>query len=400
MACLLWSARLIAGIPTADWRNARPDAIADLRTDDGAKLVDATWRTRDAAIVDVDHRAPGPDLKATGARVRTKNVDPVATAADFDDSSWDRIAPATLQARRGNGRLSFTWYRTTVTIPAELGGFRTAGSTAVLEVVADDYAEISVNGKLQPVLGQVGGGVASGWNAPNRVILTRAARPRERFTIAILAANAPFSDPPANYIWIRSAALLFFAPGHYSAGEPATFEVVKFDAAIDQVIPPGARLEKLADGFGFTEGPVWSPSRADHEGYLLFSDPNNNRIYRWTPDGDLSVFRANSGYTGADIGQYKQPGSNGLAIDPTRPGTLTICEHGNRRITRLEKNGTITVLADRFEGKRLNSPTIWSTDPTARSTSPIRRSGCRSSSTIPRRSCDSAACSVERPAAT
>src|SRR5204862_3982436 len=93
----------------------------------------------------------------------------------------------------------------------------------------------------------------------------------------------------------------------------------------------------------------------EHEGFLLFSDPNNNNLYRYDPsDGALSIFRSNSGYTGTDIDRYKQPGSNGLALDPQ--GRLTINEHGNRRVTRLEKNGTLTVLADRYQGKRLNSP--------------------------------------------
>ncbi len=90
------------------------------------------------------------------------------------------------------------------------------------------------------------------------------------------------------------------------------------------------------------------------DGYLLFSDPNANTIYRWTPEGQASVFRPKSGYSGPDIGKYRQPGSNGLTLD--RDGRLTICEHGRRRVSRLEKNGVITVLADRYEGKRLNSP--------------------------------------------
>jgi len=89
-------------------------------------------------------------------------------------------------------------------------------------------------------------------------------------------------------------------------------------------------------------------------GYLLFSDPNANTIYSWSPDDGLAVSRAKSGYPGIDIGEYGQPGSNGLTLD--REGRLTIDEHGNRRVTRLEKNGVLTVLADRFEGKRLNSP--------------------------------------------
>jgi gluconolactonase len=82
------------------------------------------------------------------------------------------------------------------------------------------------------------------------------------------------------------------------------------------------------------------------------------------------VFRARSGYDGDDVGRLHQPGSNGLTLDPE--GRLTVCEHGNRRITRLEPDGRVTVLADRFEGKRLNSPndlvyrsdgTLYFTDP-------------------------------------
>jgi len=127
-------------------------------------------------------------------------------------------------------------------------------------------------------------------------------------------------------------------------------EIVRLDPALDDIVDPNAKIEKIAGGFQFTEGPLW----VRDGGYLLFSDPNANTIYRWTPDGQVSVFRAKSGYTGVDIGEYGQPGSNGLTLD--LDGRLTIDEHGNRRVTRLEKNGVLTVLADRYEGKRLNSP--------------------------------------------
>jgi gluconolactonase len=141
--------------------------------------------------------------------------------------------------------------------------------------------------------------------------------------------------------------------------------VVRLDPALDRILPRGATIEKLAGGFQFVEGPVWHP-----DGYLLFSDPNANTIYRWTAEGSVSVFRTHSGYTGIDIGEYHQPGSNGLTLD--RKGLLTINEHGNRRVTRLERTGKLTVLADRYDGKRLNSPndlvyrsdgTLYFTDP-------------------------------------
>jgi gluconolactonase len=109
-------------------------------------------------------------------------------------------------------------------------------------------------------------------------------------------------------------------------------------------------VEKVADGFSFTEGPVWHP-----DGYLLFSDPNTNTIYRYNPaNHNVTVYMSHSGYTGADIGDYHQPGSNGLTID--KEGRLIIDQHGNRRVIRLEKKGPITILSDNFDGKRLNSP--------------------------------------------
>jgi gluconolactonase len=126
--------------------------------------------------------------------------------------------------------------------------------------------------------------------------------------------------------------------------------VDRIDPGIDAIVPANPKAFKLAEGFQFTEGPVWLPAAR-----LLFSDPNANRIYSYDPaTKQLSVFKHASGYDGADIAEYRQPGSNGLTLD--RHGRLTINEHGNHRVTRIEANGTTTVLAESFEGKRLNSP--------------------------------------------
>src|SRR5581483_5276209 len=119
---------------------------------------------------------------------------------------------------------------------------------------------------------------------------------------------------------------------------------------IEAIVPANAKLFKVAEGFQFTEGPVWDRQRAA----LLFSDPNHNTIYRYTEQDGLSVFREKSGYDGADIAEYSQPGSNGLTLD--RQGRLTINEHGRHRVSRLQPDGTLTVLADSYQGKRLNSP--------------------------------------------
>ena len=327
---------------------ALPAAVVDLRTDAGARMVQAEWRYSDVGIVSVEHREPGPDLRASGPANRTSDIAPHAEAADFDDSRWEVVPPSALERRRSHGRLAFNWYRTRVTLPEKVGDLDVRGSTVVFELVLDDYAEIWVDGKLPVVLGQTGGGLVGGFNAPNRVVLTTDARPGQQFQLAVFGINGPVSQPPANFIWIRSATLDVYPNGLGNVTDaPAT--VVRLSPELDRIVAPDARLEKLAGGFQFTEGPVWHP-----DGYLLFSDPNANTIYRWSPEGAVSVYRAKSGYTGADIGRYHQPGSNGLTLD--RDGRLTINEHGNRRVTRLERTGSITVLADRYEGKRLNSP--------------------------------------------
>jgi gluconolactonase len=348
------SAGIAAAQVTTDAPAGRPVAIVDLMTENGAGLVQATWRYSDVKVVDVEHRGPGPDLRPSGASNRTLDISPHAGAADFDDSGWTALAPGELQARKGHGRLSFGWYRTRITLPARVGGLDPTGTTVVFEILVDDYAEVWVDGRLPIVLGQTGGPLVKGFNAPNRVVLTRDARPGQRFQLAVFGANGPLSDPPGNFIWVRSATLDFYPRGTAGRREHVRTEVIRKDPALDAIVPPSAVLEKLAGGFLFTEGPVWIPRTATTDGHLLFSDPNANTIYRWSQDGQVAVFRTKSGYTGVDVGEYGQPGSNGLALD--REGRLTINEHGNRRVTRLEKTGALTVLADRYRGKRLNSP--------------------------------------------
>ena len=334
---------------TGDAPAGRPAAVIDLATRGGTELVSGTWRYSDATIVEVDHRAVGADLKPSGAPTRTYDITPRAGASDFDDASWETIDATSLDTRRTNGKLSFGWYRIRLTIPPRVGNFDPTGSTAVFEIVLDDYSEIWVDGRLPLTLGQTGGGLVRGWNAPNRVVIGHDVRPGQQIQIAVFGANGPLSDPPRNFVWIRSASLDFYKDASLGITREAAGEVVRIDPAVDAIVPKDAKIEKLAGGFQFTEGPIWHP-----DGYLLFSDPNANTIYRWARDGQVSVFRTKSGYAGVDIGEYGQPGSNGLTLD--RDGRLTIDEHGRRRVVRLEKNGVITVLADRYDGKRLNSP--------------------------------------------
>lgn len=323
-------------------------AIVDLSSAESLAAVSGEWRYSDVAVREVPGRAVGRDLKPSGPANRTLDYSPKAYAADFDDSKWAVIAPEKLLERRGNGKLSFGWYRLRVTIPDKIGDQDPTGMTVAFEVVVDDYAEVWVNGTLGAVLGKGGASVVAGFNAPNRVVLTRDARPGQRFSVAVFGINGPVSQSPENFLWIRSATLDFHDSVRVS--KPGFGRVEALDPALERIVPAGAVVEKLASGFQFTEGPAWNPG----EGSLFFSDPNANTVYRYQTDGSLSVARAKSGYQGIDIGRYHQPGSNGLAFD--REGRLTLDEHGNRRVSRVEKNGVVTVLAERFEGKRLNSP--------------------------------------------
>jgi gluconolactonase len=327
----------------------RPEAVVDLRTAEGTTLVRGSWRFSDASVIASTLPAPGPERRPTGAPRPTLDVSPAAGGAAFDDSAWAVLNPASLEERRGAGKLSFAWYRIRVTIPERVGEFRTAGSTVVFEVVVDDYAEVWIDGSLPRQLGQPGGSVIGGFNAPNRIVAARGVVPGQEIQIAVFAINGPLSDPPSNWIWIRSATLDFHAPGPLRDEERVGVAVERADPGLESLLPSGVAVERLATGFTFAEGPVWSPA-----GRLYFSDPDDNTIYTWDEVGGASVFRVKSGYTGPDIGRYHQPGSNGLGFDSN--GRLTICEHGNRRVTRLENNGTVTVLADRYQGMRLNSP--------------------------------------------
>lgn len=337
---------------TLDATAARPEAVIDLGTAEGARLVKGQWRYSDTKIIEVEFRGPGPEGQPTGRQIKTYDYTPHAGGVDFDDSEWEVIRPETLAVRRATGRLCFNWYRIKLTVPERVGGFDTAGSTVVFETALDDYAEVWVDGELPRALGQMGGSVVGGWNAPNRLVIGRDVRPGQQIQLAVFGINGPLSNPPTNFIWMRYSRLEFHlgAPGPVAiTPREVNVEVQRIDPAINSIVGPNPKIFKLAEGFKFTEGPVW----VRDGGYLLFSDPNSNIIYKYK-DEKLTVFRQPSGYAGADISEYGQPGSNGLTLD--REGRLAINEHGNHRVTRLEKDGRLTVLADSFEGKRLNSP--------------------------------------------
>ncbi|MFG0332146.1 MAG: SMP-30/gluconolactonase/LRE family protein [Maioricimonas sp. JB049] len=134
---------------------------------------------------------------------------------------------------------------------------------------------------------------------------------------------------------------------------PALGEIHRHTSEFDDLIARDARIEVIASGFDWTEGPVWVPGQEDQAGYLLFSDIPRNSIFKWVEGQGISLFMKPSGYTGV-VDYGAEPGSNGLLLDPK--GRLVCCEHGDRRISVVTENGGKMTLVDNYNGKRLNSP--------------------------------------------
>ena len=339
-------------LPAQDIGSAAPVASIDLTTSTGTMAIDGQWRYSNTRIVETGFRAPDADGQPAGQPIRTYDYEPHAGGADFDDSAWEKIAPDSLHQRRSTGKLCFNWYRIQITVPDRIDGFDTRGATIVFETSVDDYAEVWVDGEIPRSAGQSGGSVIKGWNANNRIVIARGARPGQKIQLAVFGINGPISSVPTNFIWMRTARLDFYRASSEPRAVPAhevNVEIVRRHNDIDRVLPANTKLFKLAEGFRFGEGPVWVA------GTLMFSDPNANRIYAYdAARQSLSLEDAASGYQGSDIMRYRQPGSNGLTLDSA--GRLVVCEHGNRRVTRRDGNGGVTVLASHYNGRRLNSP--------------------------------------------
>ena len=133
-----------------------------------------------------------------------------------------------------------------------------------------------------------------------------------------------------------------------------TGSIERLDPALDEIIDRDAKIEILAKGFEWAEGPLWIPGK----NYLLFSDVPSNRVFKWQEGTGVSLYLEPSGYTGAVV-RGGEPGSNGLLLDPR--GRLVLCQHGDRRIARMNApldlpEPKFITLVDMWDGKRLNSP--------------------------------------------
>ncbi|WP_437201759.1 SMP-30/gluconolactonase/LRE family protein [Planctomicrobium sp. SH664] len=156
-----------------------------------------------------------------------------------------------------------------------------------------------------------------------------------------------------------SCALLFTSVTHISLlpaqdtkNLPTIGRIRVDDPQLETLIDPAARIEVLAGGFTWTEGPCWVPQK-EGPGYLLFSDIPNNAVMKWVEGEGARLYMKPSGYTGV-VDYPPEPGSNGLLLD--KEGRLLLCEHGDRRIAYLTADGGKRTLADNYKGKRFNSP--------------------------------------------
>src|SRR2546428_8261644 len=182
---------------TPDAPVGKPEALIDLATENGVRLVKGQWRYSDTKIIEVDFRGPGEDKQPTGDPIKTYDFTPHAAWRDFDDSESDAVEPATLDKRRSTGKLCFNWYRITVTIPKRVGSFDPTGSTVVFETSVDDYAEIWVDGELTRGLGQNGGCLVTGWGAPDPARRRRARPTSPANTDGVRGVHTP-PPPPAH----------------------------------------------------------------------------------------------------------------------------------------------------------------------------------------------------------
>lgn len=164
--------------------------------------------------------------------------------------------------------------------------------------------------------------------------------------LAFTACAAP--EKPATTAESKPAA----SASPAASATPAVPEtkIVRLDPAFDKLVPADAKVEKLAEGYVWTEGPVWNKK----DGYLLFSNIPRNEIIKWQEGKGASQFLHPSGYSGKEPFTGKEPGTNGLTYDAQ--GKLVMCQHGDRRIARLEADGKIIAVAGTFNGKRFNSP--------------------------------------------
>ena len=154
--------------------------------------------------------------------------------------------------------------------------------------------------------------------------------------------------------WVAALSIFLAMSGCEGARQEqvtqtATDSILRLDPALDEIVPRSAQVEKLATGFQFVEGPLWFKA-----GYLWFSDVTGNVVRQWSPDGGVTEILRPGGYDGTDAPAGALIGPN--AMVHADKGIVLLCQHGNRRIVKISPDRKISVLVDRYNGERLNSP--------------------------------------------
>ena len=313
-AILVWLVLIAAPAAaqvTGDVPAARPDALVDLASREGTESVKGAWRYSDTRIVEVAHHAVGADLKPSGPADARVHVEPHAGAADYDDGSWEALDPTSLEARRSKGRLAFSWYRHQRHDPGEGRGVRRG---RLDDGLRDRRGRLrgSLGGwAAAAVLGQAGGAAIKGWNTPNRVVVARNARPGQRIQLAVFAANGPVSEPPGNFIWIRSATLQFYRQAASAPSSPS-LRTSAVDPALDRVVPARRAHRGVADGLRFHRRTGLVARRATCSSAIR----TRTRIYRWTPKAkspSTGPRAATPAWTSASTGSRDRTGSPWIA---------------------------------------------------------------------------------------
>jgi len=180
-------------------------------------------------------------------------------------------------------------------------------------------------------------------------------------------ALLPWKSHQVAWVYVFLPALVAYLAllQQYIGGKQLFGEVQRFDAAMDALVKPGAQMEQLATGFLWTEGPLWVEDAEASKRYLLFSDTLAGRIWRWEEGGGpftigKSLYLSHAGCTRGNLHceHIRESGSNALVAFPfsSHLRDIVVCQHGDRNVVLLRKDGSKVVLADSYKGKRLNSP--------------------------------------------
>ncbi|HWK98675.1 MAG TPA: SMP-30/gluconolactonase/LRE family protein [Parapedobacter sp.] len=165
--------------------------------------------------------------------------------------------------------------------------------------------------------------------------------------------------PSVHFLFIPFILIMTTACNNTQDTRQSTYKttgnIERVDPALDAIIDTTATIEIIAEGFQWSEGPLWVEARQ----MLLFSDVPANTIYKWTEESGTEVYLQPSGYTGTEPSQSKEPGSNGLLLDSN--GNLVLCQHGDRQVARMDApldrpSATFTSLASHYDGMRFSSP--------------------------------------------